>query len=157
MKGRWLGTHGVGCGFQLHLSWGSSLFLSLFILRRRESTGERQREGERESQAVSVLTAWSPTQGSNPWTMRSWPEPKPRVGPLTNWATQEPLFFFFNIMNLVKPRGCFPIWGLFIAHNLEDDLGNKFCWTITEMVVKIFLMLKNKFIMVVFLPPLLAH
>ena len=41
---------------------------SLFILRKRESAGQggAEREGERESQADSALSAWSLTQDSNP-------------------------------------------------------------------------------------------
>ena len=45
---------------------------------------EGQREGERESQAGSTLSAQSPTQGSISQTMRSWPKPKSRVGCLTD-------------------------------------------------------------------------
>ena len=41
---------------------------------------------ERESQGGSALSAQSLTQGSIPRTMRSWPEPKSRVGHLTNGA-----------------------------------------------------------------------
>ena len=38
-------------------------------------------EGERESQAGSALSAWSPMQGSNPRTVRSWPELKSEAQP----------------------------------------------------------------------------
>ena len=38
----------------------------------------RERERERETQNPK-LSAWSPTQGSIPRTVRSWPEPKSRV------------------------------------------------------------------------------
>ena len=41
-------------------------------------------------------------RGSNSWTVRSWPELKPRIRRLTNQATQVPLWcgvFFFNILN----------------------------------------------------------
>ena len=41
--------------------------------------GERGREKERESQAGFALSAQSLTWGSISQTMRSWPEPKPRV------------------------------------------------------------------------------
>ena len=49
---------------------------------------EGQREGETDSQAGSTLPAQSPTWGSNSQTVRSWPEPKSRVGRLTDGATQ---------------------------------------------------------------------
>ena len=70
------------------------LFLSLFILREREtehmSREGADREGEGESQAGSALSAQSPAWGSNSWTTRSWPELKSRAGHLTDWATQAP-------------------------------------------------------------------
>ena len=47
------------------------IYLGLFIYFERETAGEGQRERERESQAGSVLSAWSPMQGSNPQTVRS--------------------------------------------------------------------------------------
>ena len=62
-----------------------------------------EREGERDYQAGSALSAQSPTWGLNPWTMRSWPELKPRVGYLTDWATQAPLKLgYWNINSLSK-------------------------------------------------------
>ena len=64
-----------------------SFFLSLFILKEWASRGEVERQGERIPSrlcTVSVKLTW----GSISWTVRSWPEPKPRVGRLTNWATQ---------------------------------------------------------------------
>ena len=51
----------------------------------------REREGEKESQAGSVLSVQSPTQGSILQTVRSWLEPKPRVKGFNDWATQAPL------------------------------------------------------------------
>ena len=50
--------------------------------------GEGQTEGNRESQAGSELSAKSLMWGSNLQTMRSSPELKARVGPLTYSATQ---------------------------------------------------------------------
>ena len=52
---------------------------------------KRERGREREFQVGPALSAQSPMWGSNPWTTRSWPEPTPRVGCLTDWATQVPL------------------------------------------------------------------
>ena len=45
---------------------------------------EQGKGGEKEPQADST----PPAQSSNPQTMRSWPELKPRVGCSTDWATQ---------------------------------------------------------------------
>ena len=73
------------------------MFMYLFVYSEREreregaSGGRAEREGERESQASLAPPAQSPTQDSNSWTVRSWPEPKSRVGRLTDWATQAPL------------------------------------------------------------------
>ena len=49
----------------------------------------RERGGERESKAGSTLTV-EPHVGLSPMTVISWPEPKSRVGCLTNWANQVP-------------------------------------------------------------------
>ena len=82
--------------------------LSLFILRKREKEHEqgrgREREREGESQAVSMLSVWSPTWGSKSWTMRSWPEQKSRVWCLTDWATQVPPPFctFLNKLRILN-------------------------------------------------------
>ena len=79
------------------------IYLLIYFERERErerasmSGGAAEREGERESKAGSKLSAQSPTRGSIPRTsMRSWPEPKSRVGRLPDWATQAPLPVFFH-------------------------------------------------------------
>ena len=46
--------------------------------------GHRERRRERESQAGSPLSVQSPMEGTNPQIVRSWPEPKSRVGGLTD-------------------------------------------------------------------------
>ena len=61
----------------------------LFWERQREPGRSRER-GVTESQAGSTLSAQSPMSGSIPWSGRWWPELKPRVQRLTNWATQAP-------------------------------------------------------------------
>ena len=76
------------------------IFLSLFIYFERDrgsasgEEGPRERERERERERIlnklHTLSAQSLMWGLNPWTMRSWPEPKPRVGHLTHRATQAP-------------------------------------------------------------------
>ena len=85
----------------MNFGWGTQfgprqakffLFLSLFILREREREresehkqgGHRERRRERESQASSPLSVQSPMEGTNPQIVRSWPEPKSRVGGLTD-------------------------------------------------------------------------
>ena len=59
-------------------------FLNVYFIsegereRARQSTsrGGAEREGDTESEAGSRLSAQSPTRGSNPHTVRSWPELK---------------------------------------------------------------------------------
>ena len=74
-----------------------------------------QRERERESQAGPTPSVQSPMQGSNPWTARSWAELKPRIGFLTDWATQTPRIsfvlkasipFYVYISHLLCPFTC---------------------------------------------------
>ena len=71
-----------------------------------EQAGGEQRERETESLSSSILSAQSLKQGSNPWTLRSWPELKPRVRCLTEWAAQLPLFLliFFNVYLFLRLR-----------------------------------------------------
>ena len=57
--------------------------------------GGAEREGDRESQTGSALSAQTPKWGSNSPTVRSCPELKPRVG--RDRATQAPLAHFINI------------------------------------------------------------
>ena len=73
-------------------------FLSVFILRKRERERERERERQREGDnpkqaPCCQYRAWCRVQNQ---TMRSWPELKSRVGCLTNWATQGPVFFLVS-------------------------------------------------------------
>ena len=69
--------------------------------------GQRQREGKRESQAGSELSVQSLTQGSIPRTVRSWPEPNPRVRRLTDWATQahQASTFLISLLKKTNMRG----------------------------------------------------
>ena len=60
------------------------LLFKLIYFERQSRRGTEEREGERESQAGSVLSVHSPMRGLNPRTVRSRPELKPRVGCLTN-------------------------------------------------------------------------
>ena len=66
---------------------------------------ERMLKEERESQTGSVPSAWSTMRGSNPWTVRLWPEPKSRVGGLTDWSQPGPL----RSLNVNIYHACFII------------------------------------------------
>ena len=57
---------------------------------------EREREREREPQAGFTFST-EPDTGLNPMTVRSRPEPTSRIGCSTDWATQVPLPFIFNL------------------------------------------------------------
>ena len=78
----------------------------LFVCFERERG--RQREGERESQAGSALSALSPMWGSNPRTVRSWPEPKSRARRLTDRATQAPQFLILHYGKKYSYSACLP-------------------------------------------------
>ena len=70
----------------------------LIFERERERESERwggaeRKKGREKSQAGSMLSA----QSSISQTMRSWPELKPRIGHLTNWAIQVPHFSFKSL------------------------------------------------------------
>ena len=75
--------------------------------RERESTsrGGAEREAERECQADSTLSTQSWMQGSILRTVRSWPEPKPRVRHLINWAPRHPGTFSFKTGTVVAKMG----------------------------------------------------
>ena len=62
--------------------------------RRRE--GERDRDRERESQADSMPST-EPDVGFDLMTVSSWPEPKSKVGHLTDWATSSAFTYFLSI------------------------------------------------------------
>ena len=70
--------------------------------------GEGQRGRERVSQAWSALSAQSPMWSSNPQNMRSWPEPKSRVGHLNDWDTQTPphTSFLNTVLKLPNFKFC---------------------------------------------------
>ena len=76
------------------------------LFREREErawAGERaEREGERASQAGSVLSAQSPMQGSFPWTVRSWPESRSGVWCSADWVR--------------RPGGCYFLIGVFVRY-----------------------------------------
>ena len=57
-------------------------------------------EGERESQADPALTM-EPITGLSLMILKSQPEPKPKVGPLTHWTTQAPLWLILDSTDVV--------------------------------------------------------
>ena len=65
-----------------------SVFYLFWERERAWEVGTAEKEEEKESQAGSALSAQSPMQGSNPQTMRLWPEPKSRAEHLKDWAIQ---------------------------------------------------------------------
>ena len=81
----------------------------------------RVRERERESQAGSALSAWSPKWGSNS-QVKSWPELKPRVRRSTDWGIQVPLYcILFIHLSVDGHLGCFYL--LTIVHNATINTG----------------------------------
>ena len=66
-------------------------FKVYLFLRGASEQGRGRERGERESQAGYVLTVQSPTWGLNSRTGRSRPEPKSRVGHVSDGATRVPL------------------------------------------------------------------
>ena len=80
-------------------------YVYVFTLKETENTwvGEGQRERERgripsRLCTRSVNRAWCLSQIHK--TVKSWPEPKSRVGRSTNWATKRPQCFFFFFLSL---------------------------------------------------------
>ena len=67
-------------------------FKDLFIWEREwaHGGGVVQREKEEENLKQTPCWVWSLIWGLNPITLRSWPEPKPRVRCSTNWASRCP-------------------------------------------------------------------
>ena len=74
-----------------------------------------EKERERESEAGSMLSVQSPTQGSSTWTMRSRPQQKLRVRHSTDWASQVSLWLAsFAQHNLFKTHAYCSIYQYFI-------------------------------------------
>ena len=81
-----------GCIFFLKFTY--------LFLREREHMSWRgaEREGYTESEAGSRQSVQSPTQGSNPGTAKSWPEPKSDAQPTE--PSRHPSKYIFNIFQL---------------------------------------------------------
>ena len=65
-------------------------FISFWERQRQCKWGRDRERGRERIPSSSAPSVQSRTQGSNPRTVKSGPEPKPRVGRLTDWATQAP-------------------------------------------------------------------
>ena len=92
-----------------------SIFLCLFIYYVREHKWDRGREiRKRESQEGSILSAQGLMWSWNSQTVRSWPEPKPRVGCFTDWTTQAPLYIVLLICLFVSILSCFDYYSFVI-------------------------------------------
>ena len=94
---------------------------------------ERERETQNQKQAPgSELSAQSPTRGSNPWTVRSWPEPKsdaqptepprsPRLALLTMTKVEDVHTISISILSSLPGAWC------------DSNVGSIFhlsiCWT----------------------------
>ena len=75
------------------------MFIYLWETESVSGEGQRERETQNPKQTRdSKLSVQSPMWGSNPQTVRAWPEQKPRVERVTEGATQAPQ----TRMHLVK-------------------------------------------------------
>ena len=80
-------------GMDSDRQWVQGFFFFFFLMfiyfeRESRSRGGAERGRERIPSRLWGLSAQSPMQALIPQTMRSWLEPKSRVGHLTDWATQ---------------------------------------------------------------------
>ena len=103
----------VGCLFHFAdgVRWSTGVFnldgvqfihffkkVYLFILREEKKTerqGEREKENPKRAPHCQHRAQCGAMQGSNSWTVRSWPEPKRRVGCLTE-PPRRPWFIHFS-------------------------------------------------------------
>lgn len=79
----------------------------------------RERGGERQSQASSAPSV----QGSDSWTVRWPPEPKSRVGHLTNQATQGPVKDDFRWITVPENTKCPKILWLIYGRNFDGGFS----------------------------------
>ena len=94
----------VWISFLLFSIGSDSFFLSLFIYFERDkdsmSRGQAEREGDRESQAGTALSAQSPMWGSNPWNheFMTWAETKSQTLNQLSHRGAPNLFFFLRFI-----------------------------------------------------------
>lgn len=91
--------------------------------------------------------AWSPTWDAIPGPMRSWPEPNPRVGSLTEWATQVPhcLLFLFSQPPPALGQLCLSNWFPFPSVLASPICFPKAAWVVFRSTQEIasFFFLKS--------------
>ena len=88
----------------IHLILFLNLYVYLFWEREKVLAGEARKEGERQRISSGLCTDMhmrnlsklllSPMRGSNSQTTRSWPDPRPSVRRIIDWATQVPHYTF---------------------------------------------------------------
>ena len=91
---------------------------------------EAETEGRQRIPSRLHAVSTEPDVSSNSQTMRSWPEPKPRVRRLTNWATQVPLYYLlFNFL--------FHLWHFHYGFSLGNFsyIHLKFLYFLTSYVL----------------------
>ena len=116
----------------------------------RVSRGGTERGRERIPSRLR-LSEWSRTWGSVSWKVRSWPELRSRVGCLTHWATQVPLFRnFLKLQLLSKPRVRKNFVGLSRVWNIGNStLKHDKCFILRVWILRIPLYkLKKKYSLV---------
>ena len=112
------------------------LYVYIFLIfiyfernRARVSEGRTEREGERENPKQAPYCKHRAQYGAPTHkTVRPWPKLKPRVGCLTEWATQAPLIFIFereNKQGRGRERGGQKIWSGLCADSRESDAGHE--------------------------------
>ena len=101
-------------------NWWLMLFFKRFYFFGRKRGCEWK--GEREFEADSTLST-GPKMGLDTTMTRSGPEPKPRIGHLTNWATQAP-----SSLYLIDYRNCSPFTYLYFITSFVFTINMNFLW-----------------------------
>ena len=97
----------------------------------REIESKQGRSKERGRQRIPSRVRAVNAKGLNPQTLRSWPEPKPRVGRLTKWATQELILErhvlkeYFKRKHLLKTTSQHQQIGQESIHELDKALARE--------------------------------
>lgn len=101
--------------------------------------GRGEREGEKDSQAGSMLSI-QPDVGLDLTPLKSWPDQKSRVGCLTEWATQVPQILYVSV-NFFWYDGYFNDWYQCIKIIKVEDLSfsswcsNNFCFAYFDAIL----------------------
>ena len=95
------------------------------------SRGGAERQGDRGSQAGPTLSVQSPMQGSISRTVRSWPEPKPRVRYLNQLSYQgTPIKFLYFVFLSPKLVFFLQLHADCIKNFKEGYLGGSVSWAL---------------------------